>query len=357
MGKIGLTDRQLRILSSIVASYIKNGEPISSGTVYAVLKLNVCTSTIRSDMSYLVAKGFLKKIHSSSGSIPSDSGYKVYVDSIVNKANFCRTKIKHDFAEEKEKEDQSNTKGLGFIEKNLGVFLNSLSRATGCVTFFHLKGADDLVIKKIKIVGITGTCVSLFVVFSNNFVKNKTFSVSFCLDENELSSIENTLNDALCGLKLEEITVSLIQRVVSKNGSLMIQLTEIVSEIQKIIKGMLRESYCFSDIPDEMFKFFSSVGELFSILNFIKSRKLVEDLLKKNSLSNERITVSIGRENSYLGLSDFSIISSKYVKSSNLSGGITVIGPVRMNYSLAISNLIYFSSFLDRFLSRSLDIN
>ena len=111
------------ILSSIVANYIKNGEPISSGTVYAVLKLNVCTSTIRSDMSYLVAKGFLKKIHSSSGSVPSDSGYRVYVNDIVNKANFCKTKGKHYLTERKESKSQPNTKEFGSMDKNLGVFL------------------------------------------------------------------------------------------------------------------------------------------------------------------------------------------------------------------------------------------
>ena len=357
MSKIGLTDRQLKILSSIVANYIKNGEPISSGTVYAVLKLNVCASTIRSDMSYLVAKGFLRKIHSSSGSIPSESGYRVYVDSIVDKARFYRPKIKNYFFKTKDHSTHLKTLETEFFKEKLSDLLNLLSRATKCVVLLHTKNKSDLLVNKIKIVSIKGRLISLFVMFSDNIIKNKTFNLSFNLDEKELGFIEKILNVALFGLKLEEITSSLIHEIISKNSLISMPLAEILDGMYDIFKGLLKENYLFSNIPDGMFDDLSNMCELFSILNFMKSKDLVKRFLAKDTLSDDCITVSIGRDNANLGLSAFSIISSKRFKSNALSGGISIIGPVRMNYSTAISNLIYFSSFLDKFSSNYLDMS
>ena len=357
MSKIGLTDRQLKILSSIVANYIKNGEPISSGTVYAVLKLNVCASTIRSDMSCLVAKGFLRKIHSSSGSIPSESGYKVYVDGIVDRARFFKPKIKDYFFQIQNCGNKFKTIETDFLEGKLSALLNFLSKATKCIVLLHIKNTSDLLVKKIKIVGINDRYISLFIMFSGNIIRNKTFNLSFNLDEKELGFIEKILNVALFGLKLEEITSSLMREIISKNSLISMPLAEILSGMCDIFKGLLKENYLFSDIPDGMFDDLSNMCELFSILNFMKSKDLVKRFLAKDTLSDDCITVSIGRDNANLGLSAFSIISSKRFKSESLSGRVSIIGPVRMNYSKAISNLIYFSSFLDKFSSNYLDMS
>lgn len=342
MTKIELSNRQLEILSAIVANYIKNGVPVSSGTVYAVLKLNVCASTIRSDMSYLTGKGFIRKLHTSSGSVPSAEGYKLYAKKIANELR-SSSKIS----------EVRESSYLSLAGKSIGELLLDLldvvSKATKCLSYLYFQNSTNLKIENIRLVKITDSFLSIFVVFSGEVVKSRNLRVKMSdIPEDELSFTENMLKGELCGHKLCDISTIFIQKIAAKNCGAFSFLTDILFEICEMVKEFSRVNFYFSEIPFDMFNNFKDQLNLLPLMKFIKDKSLLSSFTQKNNALEEGLTVSVGRENSYLGLTNYSIVSCKYKGLSKTSGNVGVIGSMRMDYSSVIPILSYVSSFFKR---------
>lgn len=343
MTKIELSNRQLEILSAIVANYIKDGVPVSSGTVYAVLKLNVCASTIRSDMSYLTNKGFIRKLHTSSGSIPSAEGYKLYAKKIADKF------YKNENPKARESSYLSPAgKSLNEILLDL---LNVVAKTTKCLSFLYFENSSGLKIENIRLVKVTDYFLSIFVVFSGSFVKSKNLRLNLSnVTQEALEYTENLFRKEICGFSLKDLSVILMQKVAAKVSSVLPFFADILSEIFEIIKDFCKINFYFSDIPSDMFSNSKEQLGILPVLKFMKDKSLLNSFAKKNDSLSEGITISIGRENSYLGLSNYSIVSSKYKSSDARSGNVGVIGSMRMDYSYVISMLSYVSSFFQRLL-------
>jgi heat-inducible transcriptional repressor len=339
--KIELSNRQLEILSAIVANYIKNGVPVSSGTVYAVLKLNVCASTIRSDMSYLTDRGFIRKLHTSSGSVPSAEGYKLYAKKIASE-------LRGDKLSSVRESSYLSPAGKSIGELLLDL-LNVVSKATKCLSYLYFQNSTNLKIENIRLVKITDSFLSIFVVFSGEVVKSKNLRVKVSdIPENELSFTENMLNDELCGHELCDISTIFIQKIAAKNCGAFSFLADILFEICEMVKEFSRVNFYFSEIPFDMFNNFKDQLKLLPLVKFMKDKSLLSSFTQKNNALEEGLTVSIGRENSYLGLTNYSIVSCKYKGFSTTSGNVGVIGSMRMDYSSVIPTLSYVSSFLKR---------
>ncbi len=344
---IELSNRQLEILYAIIASYIKSGEPVSSGTVYAVLKLDVCASTIRSDMSELTAKGFIRKIHSSSGSIPSDRGYRLYASTIADKLSYATDS---DSVKAKLGRFLRNTEGtFGSLACEL---LNAVSKSTNCLAFFHFENLESIGISKIQLVRVLDSAICIFVVFSDGSVKNKVLQIDRPFEQSELRCMEGLLGEYVVGTKLKDFSVVLLQGLVAKNGVRLPHLSAVLSEIADLVRGFLGDDFYFSSIPVEMFRSFENKLTVFRVLNFMKDRFLLSDYVSKNRSNVRSVAVSVGEENSYLGLGDFSIISSACGVSKALSGRVGVVGPVRMDYTSALYNLVCVSPFFSDLLLR-----
>ena|GEM_PF-4558501 len=341
MTKIELSNRQLEILSAIVANYIKNGVPVSSGTVYAVLKLNVCASTIRSDMSYLTDRGFIRKLHTSSGSVPSAEGYKLYAKRIADE--FCSDKI-------------SEVRGSSYLSpagKSLSELLldllNVVSKATKCLSYLYFESHSGLKIENVRLVKITDSFLSVFVVFSEAIVKSRNLRVNIGnITDDELNFTEKMLNDELCGHKLCDISAIFMQKIAAKNCGAFSFLADILFEICEMVKEISRINFYFSEIPLDMFNNFKDQLKLVPLVKFMKDKSLLSSFTQKNNALEEGLTVSIGRENSYLGLTNYSIVSCKYKGLRGMSGNVGVIGSMRMDYSSVIPTISYVSSFFKR---------
>ena len=343
MTKIELSKRQLEILSAIVANYIKNGVPVSSGTVYAILKLNVCASTIRSDMSYLTNRGFIRKLHTSSGSIPSAEGYKLYAKKIADKF----------YTSENPKARESSylsPAGKSLHELLLDL-LNVVSKTTKCLSFLHFENSSKLKIENIRLVKITDSFLSIFVVFSGSIVKSKNLRLNFSgIKQETLEFAESLFRKEICGFSLKDLSVILMQKVAAKVSSVLPFSADILSEIFEIIKDFCKINFYFSDIPSDMFSKSREQLKLLPVLKFMKDKSLLNSFAQKNKSLGEGVSISIGRENSYLGLANYSIVSSKYESPDAMSGNVGVIGSMRMDYSYIISILSYVSSFFQRLL-------
>lgn len=349
MTEIELSNRQLEILSAIVANYIKNGEPVSSGTVYAVLKLDVCASTIRSDMSELTAMGLIRKLHTSSGSVPSASGYKLYASKIA--AGLYSSM----------KENPTKVSGGSFLSpvgKSLGDLfsdlLNVLSKVTGGLSFLYFEPSCLSKIINIRLVKITDNSLAIFIVFSCGTIKNKMIRLSFGLEKTDVENLELLLQDEICGKSVKDISVIFLQGLAAHNAKRFVCLTEILGEVTELLNSFLERRFYFSQIPSVMLDFLQGQVKLFSLLEFIKNKRLLNSFAMKNNLGkNDGLTVFVGKENASFGLPDFSIVSSRYGQKEDISGGIGVIGPMRMDYSLVLPNLAYVTSFFNKVFSSS----
>lgn len=341
MADIELSNRQLEILSAIVANYIKNGVPVSSGTVYAVLKLDVCASTIRSDMSYLTDKGFIRKIHTSSGSIPSAQGYKLYAEKVLDK--FYSNKIP---SINKVRESSYLSPAGKSLKELLFDLLNVISKNTKCLSFLYFENSDNLKIEDIKLLKVTDSFLSIFVVFPGEVVKNKNLRINLnSISEKTLKFLEDLLRKEICGLYLKDISVILLQKIAAKNSYMFPFIADVLGEVIDIIKDFRKVNFYFSDIPYDMLKNSKAQLGVLPILKFMKNKSLLNNFARRNNILGEGITISVGRENSYLGLSDFSIVSSRYKGLKGVSGTVGVIGSMRMDYSSVIPTLSYVSSF------------
>lgn len=348
MTEIELSNRQLEILSAIIASYVKSGEPVSSGTVYAVLKLNVCTSTIRSDMSELTAGGFIRKIHASSGSIPSARGYKLYADKIVNKL----PGTEGDVPNKVDAGQLLNLSGRSF-EGLVYDLLNVVSKSTDCLALFYFENPDSIKVSKVRLVKITDFVVCVFVVFSNGSIRSKILRNTKPFNETELSCAEDLLEKSVVGIKLKDFSVVLLQNLVAENGVGLPCLSDVLGEIVDLTESFLEDNFYFSNVPAGMFRGFENQLDALPVLGFMKDKFLLNGFIAKNKSSKDGITVSVGRENSYLGLEDFSIISSTFSTPEKVSGGFGIIGPMRMDYSSVIYKLAYVSPFFRELLLHS----
>lgn len=337
---MGLDERKRMILQAIVEDYINTAEPVGSRSISKRPELNLSAATIRNEMGDLEEMGLLIQPHTSSGRIPSNMGYRFYVDSLMKKYRMTASEI----------EVIKNAMLLKMNE--LGKIVRDVSTALSAVTNMPTVGMlpriNGGVVKSIKLVRIDSLSVMLIVATGEGMIKNKLLHLKKEISEDAVEKLNHVLAESFVGLRFSEIgldNVIKVQNAVGENVELLTSVIELVHESF----SELDTQDIFMEGTTNILRFpeYSGVDKIKEIFELFEDRKNLGEIMKLNEGASE-VKILIGDENPVPQLKNNSVILSPYKISEDMTGMIGVIGPVRMNYSKVVSSLEYFSKSLSK---------
>lgn len=325
-----LDERKLRVLQAIIQSYISCAEPIGSRTISKNFDLGVSSATIRNEMSDLEELGYLVQPHTSAGRIPSDKGYRLYVNKILQSANF-------DFIL---RQGARNTllKEVGEIDliiKKVAKVLSKLTNYTSLAIAPQLKKSQ---LKHIQLVPIDSTKILVVIVTNSGIIKNAVLRIDNDVSIDQINLITNFLNRNLKGHSIEEISTGIHEKIITEMNALKNSILDIIPIVMQVLDDTA-EIHLYSEGVTKIFNFpeYNDVNKAKEFITFMENENTVIDMLTNSSFDD--IEVRIGNENNYDEIKNCSVITATYSINGKTIGKIGVIGPTRMDYSNVISTV------------------
>ncbi len=338
-----LDERVYRVLWAVVESYITNPDPVGSRFVTKKYAFNLSPATIRNIMADLEEMGFLHQPHTSAGRVPTDKGYRFYVDSLSREGSLVGAT-----------QDEQIMQKLESLRSDINALLKEASRALSVVSHYvgvalspspektTLKGINLFMYKEDQVMAVLLT--------GEGIVKNKSIHLDSGLTQRDLNRISDYLNSEFAGQTIDEIKSRLV-REMERDRAL---CDTLISRAIRICREALYFDYAdlfisgFSEVlglPD-----FSDLQRIKIISRAIEDRHLIITLLDKLSLS-EGVKVVIGSENPASEMRTLSMVVSSYKEGDRPMGTIGIIGPTRMDYQKAITIVDTTARFITRVLS------
>lgn len=331
-----LNERKRKVLQAIIEEYINTAEPVSSGALMEKYDLNCSSATIRNEMADLEKQGFLDKVHTSSGRIPSAKGYRFYVDELMQDDRISVEEIKYI-------SDKLETK-VHEIEDLTKITATTISEITHYTTVTIGPRANEQIIQEIKFVLLSPRMILAIIITDTGMVKETIIKFDEDIADKQVETLNYIFNNKLKGEPIEKINKPLEDFLVEEMKDSVKVIKPIIVQIKKVLfedeniylEGAKREL----DLPE-----FNSLEVAKNFVNILDTKELMADML--NSGIAEDINIYIGEENEKDELKDFSVVTFKHKVSNKDMGTIGIIGPKRMDYAKVISVMKYISKKLN----------
>ncbi|MCL2372525.1 MAG: heat-inducible transcriptional repressor HrcA [Defluviitaleaceae bacterium] len=330
---LGLNERKFKILEAIINDYIQTAEPIGSRTIAKKYGLGISSATIRNEMSDLEDLGLITQPHTSSGRIPSASGYRFYVDSMMSsrpltqeEAMFLQRMI------------IDNIYQIEYMMQETAKALAGLTRYPAIVSEPKLIKTK---IKHVQLVPLDEKSLLLVLVTDNKTVKNQVVNLNAAPGYDTLTRLSQALNYSLAGKTVKEINRSLIDSLLNIFG----QQAHVLMPVLGIIADMIQaedDVRVFTSGVKNILTFpeFADIRKAEAIFHALEDREMLIAILEQSgNLSPDSIQITIGEENSLALLKNCSLIRANYTIDNQSTGSIALIGPMRMDYAQAVSVL------------------
>ncbi len=326
-----LNERKIKILEAIINDYIATAEPIGSRTIAKKYDLGISSATIRNEMSDLEELGFIIQPHTSSGRVPSDRGYRLYVDRLLHFRKL--TQQETDFLR------NTVAENINHIEYLMRQTAKALSVLTNYATVVSEPKPQEVKIKHVQVIPFDETSVIIVVVMDNKSVKNNVIKVERAPDFDILNQISNIVNQTLREFSLEQIISkeAYADFLNSPYGKL---IDDVFISVIKTVRDE-REMRVYTSGVNNILDFpeFSDIDKAKNVFKILEEKDMLIDILDdsngfRGNLGD--IKILIGNENSFEQLKDCSIIKTDYKYGDNSYGSIGIIGPTRMNYAQVI---------------------
>jgi len=344
-----LDERKRKILQAIIDDYIGTAEPIGSRTVARKHEMGLSSATIRNEMADLEEMGYLEQPHTSSGRIPSDKGYRFYVDQLmkVNELNI-------DEIESIRSAMEMRINELSQIIRQASAVLSRFTKYTSMAVTPKMKAS---IIKSIQAIFMEKGKAMVIVITNAGVVRNSLVDISDTFQQYELGIISNAINSKIAGLTLEQVNLNAIKELEIElempSGSLMPIMNAVAECINQIDNPEVYVEGTTNIFNFPEFRDVSKAKEFISLLDEKTNiRKLLFDTVDRG-----RITVKIGSENDMTSIKDCSVIISDYNIANTLVGSIGIIGPTRMEYPKVISSIKYIRKLMSEEVSKLLGID
>lgn len=332
-----LDARKRKILEAVIIDYISTAEPVGSRTISKKYELGVSPATVRNEMADLEELGLLEQPHTSAGRIPSDLGYRYYVDCLMRKKD-VEDKIKKHI----KKSFSKKAKQIEDVIENTNKTLSTMTNYTSLVI---APKADKNSLQMIQLIFVEPG-KTLIVIITDAGVENKFIDVPQSVTKEDLDIVTMLLNQKLKGLTTEDWDKNILRELQSnliKQQKIYIQTIDLLGSIlntQTENKVYLGGALNILNQPE-----FMDVDKARSLLTLLEQEDL-NNLIKNNL--KEGVSVKIGSENTCEGIQDCSLITATYRLDGNVLGTIGVLGPTRMQYSHVVSIVDYLSKVLSR---------
>lgn len=327
---MALNDRKIQILKAIINDYIATAEPVGSRTLAKKYDLGVSSATIRNEMSDLEDMGLIIQPHTSAGRIPSDLGYRLYVDRLMNRSELTpkEQQFLHSVV-------SGNVSRIEYLMEETAKALSMLTNYTTIISEPVLKRTA---LKQIRLMPLDDASIMLIIVTEGNFVKNHIIHVNRAPSDEDLFSVSVKINSILQGHTLEDInehTIMALQKELKEYSGL---LKPVLKAVQKTIRSAENVHLHMSGAKNILtFPEFSDVAKATEIFRAFEEKNNLVSLLR-NPKDND-IRILIGNEINIKEMKDCSVITTTYRMGENTGGSIGIIGPTRMNYNQVVSVL------------------
>ncbi len=324
-----LTNRQLQILQVIVDDFVMSAQPVGSRQLSKKEGITYSAATIRNEMADLEELGFLEKTHTSSGRVPSEKGYRFYVDHLLKPQVITAGEV-----------EQIHTlfeKQIFEAEQLIRESANILSELTTYTTILLGPDVQKHRVKKFQIVPLSEQTAVAIIVTDNGHVENRALTLPPEISPTDIEKMVNILNDRLVGIPLHDLPRKLETEAISV-------LKQHVSASESIIKSFL-------SIPSGQSEGKVYYGGKSNMLNqpefhdFNKMRMFLDLIDKESQVQalfdqpNQDIQIRIGSENNHLAMEDCSVITASFLVGEEQQGAIAIIGPTRMDYKRVVTLL------------------
>ena len=332
-------DRKAIILKAIIKNYMETGEPVGSRTISKLPELNLSSATIRNEMSDLEDMGYILQPHTSAGRIPSDKGYRFYVDEILREKEI-ETEAFKDLMFKKVDRLENVLKQLAKIiarDTNYAAMISGPSIHSNKVKFLQLSKID-----KFKLLLVT--------VAEGNIINNKIIDIDSEISESEILNLNLLINTSLNGLTVEEINLSIMNKLRTDAGVYGDIVDKVLREVAAVFKSATDNLEIYTSGTTNIFKYpeISNREKASQLVNaFEEKDKLKEILAGVNDDDSDGIRVYIGNEGPISDMRDLSVVTANYEIGEGLRGSIGIVGPKRMDYEKVLKTIKTVMASLD----------
>lgn len=340
MGDMELDDRKITILKAIIKNYMDTGEPVGSRTISKYTESKWSSATIRNEMSDLEEMGYIIQPHTSAGRIPSDKGYRFYVDQIMEEKELQVTELQELMIQRVDR--------LELVLKQLAKLLANNTNYAALISapqYHHNK------LKFIQLSRVDTYKLLIVTVVEGNIIKNTMVTIHEEIEDEELLNLNILLNSSLNGLTIEEINLGVISSLKEQAGNHSQVVDLVLNEVADAIKADEDDLQIYTSGATNIFKYPElSDGEKASqLLGTLEHTELLQDLISDVNESEEHsgIQVYIGDETPVQAMKDCSVVTANYELGEGIRGTIGIIGPKRMDYEKVLKTLKTLMTQLD----------
>lgn len=335
-----LSEREKQILTNLINFYISTADPVGSRVMANRFGMGISSATIRNTLQDLEELGLVLQPHTSAGRIPTDLGYRVYVDYLLKPDNLTdpeKVRIRDSILKE----------GRG-VNEILGQTCKILSDITHQLGVTIAPRFDEGILSRIDLIPISGERLMIVVVVRSGLARSVILEVQAEMSETALREMETVLNERLSGLTLGQIRESITERLADVTGEG--RLINIVVDSKNKIWTEDRNEDIRLFGTDQLISQpeFADKGKLAGLIKLLEDGRVLSDFL--DSSHDQGLVITIGRENRFAEIMSCSLVTSTY-KVGNVTGSIGIIGPTRMAYSKLTSVVDYAARTITEVLS------
>lgn len=339
-----LDNRKTKILQTIIKTYLDTGEPVGSRTISKYTDLNLSSATIRNEMADLEDLGYIIQPHTSAGRIPSDKGYRWYVDMLMEEKEQEVIEMREQMIQKADKMDQ--------ILKQAAKVLAS---STNYATMISAPTYNRNKLKFIQLSQVDENQIIAVIVMEGNIIKNKIVTVNESLSNEILLKLNMLLNTNLNGMSIDEINLGMIARLKEQAG----MQSEVISDVLDAIASIIQLDNgmeIYTSGATNVFKYpeLSDNQSAQKIINAFEEKHLLEEIVTEtlSKEENKGIQVYIGSEAPVQSMKDCSVVTATYELGEGMQGTIGIIGPKRMDYENVMKTLKTLMNELDEIFHR-----
>jgi heat-inducible transcriptional repressor len=339
-----LNEREKNILRSVVQQFILTASPVGSRNITKKYEMGISPATVRNIMADLEDSGYINHPHTSAGRMPTDKGYRYYVDSLMELKQI--KKSEKGLISKSLKNEVTDTEELF---KVASLLLSTITNQLACVTYPNI---DSGIFEKLQIVSLTSTRLMVVISIKSGLVKTITLEINSDIKESQLETVQNLLNERLSGLRFSDIRKTLKDRLkdVGEKQKPVIRL--FIDSVDKIFKEERKTDRLIITGVRNIIKQpeFETPENFESIIELMENKDIIIHIMEKsNETETDDIFISIGSENEDKKMQDYSFISKEY-KFGESVGTLGIVGPKRMEYSRVVAIVDYIATMLSEFI-------
>ena len=326
-----LDERKRKILKAIIKTYMETGEPVGSRTISKYPDLNVSSATIRNEMSDLTDMGYIVQPHTSAGRIPSDKGYRLYVDELTREKEAEIAEIRDLMIEKSDKMDK--------VLKQVAKVLATNTNYAAMVAVPQYKGST---LKFIQLSRVNERQLIAVVVCEGNVIRNQIINIDEEMDDQTILKLNLLLNTNLNGVPIQDINLGMIARLKEQAGSHSGVVADVLDAVAATIHVDEDDLEIYTSGATNFFKYpeLSDKTKATELISTFEEKQQLVDLVKERMADdNTGVQVYIGDELPISTMKDCSVVTATYELGEGMHGTIGIVGPKRMDYENVVNSL------------------